>query len=258
LISTEENVGSLIDAWKLMVGRLPASAITHARGVATMFGHVPLAFFNLSVPDRPLANAGQLREALAIVKERAKTCPHPSILGLCDAWAPPDWEAFAANEGFKPMMNMTGMAADQLLPVRRATPPFEFRRVEDETTARDLAIINAHAYGMPAELFECICNLNLWHNDSVGYVGYSGGRAVTCAAAFPISGFIYIALVATLPKAHGKGYAEAAMRKAIAQGREAMGETRIGLHASDMGQPLYRSMGFEPGARVVFLGPEGH
>jgi GNAT superfamily N-acetyltransferase len=258
MMSNEENVDLLIEAWKLMVGRLPGAAIEHASGVATMFAHVPLPFLNLSMPDCPLADAEALRGALIVVRERAKTCEHGSLLALCEAWAPAEWEQVALEEGFGMALNMTGMAADHLLPPRRALPEPAFRRVSDETTARDLAMINAQAYGIPPELFECMCNLHLWHADSFGYVGYPDGKAVTSAAAFPVDGTMYIALVATVPEAHGKGYAEAVMRHAIEQAGRAMGPARMTLHASDMGRPVYHAMGFEPGARVMLLAPAGH
>ena len=48
-------------------------------------------------------------------------------------------------------------AASELLPPRRASPQMELCR-------------DAHAYGMLPELFERICNLHLWHEDSFGYV----------------------------------------------------------------------------------------
>ena len=260
--SSEENVRVFIEAWKLMVGRLPSATIEQTGGVATIFGHVPLPFFNVSLIDRPVANGSDLRSLLAVVKERAGTCQHGTLLGLCDAWLPADWERVAGEEGFALALNTTWMVAEGLLPPRRPAPALEFRRVLDETTARDLAMINGQAYGMPPELFECICNLHLWHEDSFGYVGYSGGRAVSAAAAFPVEGTVYIALVATLPEEHGKGYAEAVMRHAIEQGRRAIGVTRLTLHASDMGQPVYRAMGFEAGTKVMILGaagePAGH
>ncbi len=253
MMSTEENVEVLIEAWKLMVGRLPGGKIEHAGRVATMFGHVPLAFLNLSTPDCPLVDAEDLRGVIATVQHRAGACEHPSLFALCNAWAPRDWERVIAENGFAVALNMTGMVADELLPPRRASPELEFRRVLDEATARDLATINAQAYGMPMEWFECICNLHLWHEDSFGYVGYAGGRAVTSAATFPVAGTEYVALVATLPEVHGKGYAEAVMRQAIQQGRQAMETTRTTLHATDMGQRLYRAMGFNPGGTVAGL-----
>lgn len=255
MMSNEENVEVLIEAWKLMVGRLPGAAIEHAKGIATMFAHVPLPFLNLSMPDCPITDVKALRGALAVVRERAKACEHGSLLALCKPWAPPDWEQVTLEEGFAMALNMTGMAADHLLPPRRAPPELVFRRVSDEATARDLAMINAQAYGIPPDLFECLCNLHLWHKDSFGYVGYAGGKAVTSAAAFPVAGTIYIAFVATVPESHGKGYAEAVTRNAIEQAGRAMGPARMTLHASDMGQPVYQAMGFEPGARVMLLAP---
>ena len=238
-----------------MVGRMPAAQIVQDGGVTTTFGHVPLAFFNISTLDRPAADAADLRGRFGLAKERAKACQHETLLALCADWAPGDWQTVAAEAGWKPMMSLTGMAAGELLPPRRAAPQLELRRVLDEATARDLAVVNAHAYGMPTELFECICNLDLWHEDSFGYVGYAEGRAVSAAATFPVDGTVYVALVATMPDAHGKGYAETVMRHAISQGRQAMGLSRVTLHASEMGQPLYRSMGFESGGQVALLAP---
>ena len=255
MMSNVETVEVLIEAWKLMVGRLPGAAIEHAKGVATMFAHVPLPFLNLSMPDCPLATADALRGALCVVRERAKSCVHGSLLALCEPWVPAEWEPVALQEGFAMALNMTGMAADRLLPPRRAFPELAYRRVSDETTARDLAMINAQAYGIPADLFECMCNLHLWHADSFGYVGYAAEKAVTSAAAFPVAGTMYIAFVATVPEAHGKGYAEAVMRHAIEQAGGTMGPARMTLHASDMGCPVYRAMGFEDGARVMLLAP---
>ena len=43
---------------------------------------------------------------------------------------------------------------------------------------------------------------------------------------------MYIALVATEPGEHGKGYAEAVMRHAIKQGQAGIGKRRLVPHAS--------------------------
>ncbi len=254
-MSPAETAEVLIEAWKLLVGRFPGGKIEHAQSVATMFAHLPLPFLNISMPDRPLYEEQALRAALAVIKNRAKSCAHTSLASLCEPWAPADWERIATEEGFTLALNMTGMAADRLLPPRRPLAELVFRRVSDETTARDLAMINGQAYGMSLDLFECMCNLYLWQPDTFGYVGYTAGQAVTCAAVLPVAGTIYVAFVATLPEAHGKGYAETVMRHAIEQGRRALGLNRMTLHASDMGRPVYRAMGFDSGARVVLLTP---
>jgi GNAT superfamily N-acetyltransferase len=190
---------------------------------------------------------------LAHAKQRTGACEYPSFIGICEPWAPEDWLDVAAQAGLALALKITGMEADRLLPPRRPAPDLEWRRVQDEATARDLAMINAQAYGLPAEMFECISNMDLWHPDTHGYAGYANGRAVTAAATFPVAGTIYVALVATLPAEHGKGYGEAAMRRAIESGRQTMGASRVTLHATEMGLPLYQSMGFEAGAKIALL-----
>jgi hypothetical protein len=160
---------------------------------------MPLPFMNISAPDRPWTNARELRGALAVAKERAKGCEYGSFVGLCEAWVPQEWERIAVEEGFKLALNMTGMAATELLPTRRAPADLEFRRATDETTARDIAMVNGHAYQMPLDLFECICNRHLWREDTFGYVGYIEERAVTAASVFPVAGTMYVAFVATRP-----------------------------------------------------------
>ena len=250
-ITSDENVGLLIEAWKLMVGRLPGGVNTEADGVATMCANVALPFFNLSTPERRVADGAGLRQLIEVAKGRAAACDHTSLLVLTEDWVPQDWEALSAEYGLGIMMNLTGMAAEELLPLRRSAPEIELRRVTDEAGARDLATVNALAYGMPPEMFECISNMHIWQEDSYGYVAYVDGRAVTAAATLPVGGTIYVALVATLPEARGKGYAEAVMREAISHA----GAGRITLHASDAGLPVYRAMGFAPGGRMMILGP---
>jgi ribosomal protein S18 acetylase RimI-like enzyme len=253
MTDASESVRLLINAWKLMVGRLPDGSIHHADGVASCIGHVPLPFFNFSMNDRRLTDAADVRRFFENVDRATASCAHPTMIALCENWAPADWAEVAAGHGLAAVMQLTGMEADELRPPRRPPPALEIRRVTDDAIARDLAVINAHAYVMPPELFECVCNMRLWHDDSLAFVGYAGGRPVTSAAALPVDGTVYIALVATMPDAHGKGYAETVMRQAIVAGQQAMGVTRTTLHATDMGQPIYQAMGYAPSARFAVL-----
>ncbi len=246
-----ETARVFIEAWKLLVGRLPAPSLQHSNGVASCYGHVPLMFFNLWIADRPVATHEELRAILKTAAGRA--CEHPTGGVLREDWLPDGWEALVQEHGLAPAMAMTGMETDQLLPPRRPPATLEIRRVADEATARDLAMLNAHAYGMPPELFECIANLRLWHADSYGFVGYAGGQPVSTASVFPVEGTVYVALVATSPEAQGKGYAETVMRHAVTQGQHAMGTTRTTLHATDLGQPVYRAMGYMAGPRLILV-----
>lgn len=236
-----------------MVRRLPNGEVEQAQGVATCLGHVPLAFFNLSVPDRPIADAEDLRRVFSIAAERAGRCEHPAMCAIREDWAPQDWESVASEFRLVRALNITGMILEELKPPRRELPPLEFRRVSNDAMARELAMLNAQGYGMPMELFECISNIDFWPADRLAFVGYADGKAVTAAAALPVSGTVYVALVATLNEEQGKGYGEAVVRHAIAEGQKAMGSNCSTLHASDMGLPVYRAMGFEPSSRFALL-----
>ena len=99
--------------------------------------------------------------------------------------------------------------------------------------------------------------MRLWQDDTYGFVGYQDGKAVSSAAVMPVAGTVYVALVATLPEAQRNGYAETVMRHAVAQGQQAMGTRHTTLHATDMGLPVYRAMGYDIGPRLIFLAP-GH
>jgi hypothetical protein len=212
-----------------------------------------LPFLNVSTLDRPLADPSAFRAALCEARARAEDCAHGSMLALCDDWAPAGWEDLAAEAGWLRSLALTTMAADRLRPPRRAEPTLEFRAVDAPALGRDLGLVNALAYAMPADLFDCVGEMGLWQGGGFGVVGYDDGRPVTCAAAFALGDMIYLAMVASDPATHGRGFAEAAMRRVILDAERVVGGRRLWLHATDIGLPLYRSMGFEPGAALTLL-----
>jgi GNAT superfamily N-acetyltransferase len=252
IASDEGNIGALVEAWRTMVGRIPGATLEQSDGVATTFGHVSLPLMNVSILDSPCVDEADFRRRLAVARERARSCEHDSLVVLCPAWAPTDWRRVAADAGLAPADSMTGMAADVLAAPRRAPPPIDLRLV-GPATAADIAVVNADAYAMPLENAQFIGHPDMWTKDTFGVVGYVGGKAVTCTAALVIGEMIYVALVATLRGAHGKGYAEAVMRRAIQYARDAAGPRRVWLHATAMGRPLYHSMGFATGAEIPML-----
>jgi GNAT superfamily N-acetyltransferase len=249
-----DTVQLAAEAWKLMAGRFPSSRIETGAGVTSCMGNVPLFFLNASILERPAESQDELRELLSKVARRSEG-PHPWGVIAREDWLPAGWEPAIAEAGLAPILPMTDMQTSQLLPPARPAANLEIRRVDSDAIARDVAQLNAHAYHMPVELFECMCNMHLWHPDSFGYVGYANGKPVSCAAAFPVCGTVYVALVATLPEAQGKGYAATVVRHTVTQAQQALGIQATTLHATDMGFPVYRAMGYQPGPRVIFFGP---
>jgi GNAT superfamily N-acetyltransferase len=172
---------------------------------------------------------------------------------LCTDELPAGWEETVSAHSMAAIMNLTGMAADQFLEPIRPLPTLDWRSVTDIKTATDLAHLNAHAYGMPAELFDAVCNMHIWQDDCVAMVGYLDNQPVTSAAALPVAGTIYIALVASHADHRGKGYAEACIREVVEEAKPIMSSEKITLHASDAGKPLYAQMGFEASTNFALL-----
>ena len=242
------------DAWRYMAGQYQGHILAQDGPVAVMLSQTNCPFFNMLAIDGPTGEEAALRGAVATVRDHAERCPHGSMLMACPEWLPDGAASILADEGLAFSMRLRGMATDALAPPRRDEPVLEFRITIDGATAIDLGRVNADAYGMPHELFAVTGNLHHWSGTHVGAVGYAHGQPVCSALAYVLGERIYIAMVATLPGHHGKGYGEAAMRRAIAAAQAIAGEKRLWLHATDMGHPLYRSMGFEEGAAIDLYG----
>ena len=242
-----------VDAWRYLAGQYPDHIVAQVGPVAVMLSQTHCPFFNMIAIDRALEDEAVLREAIATARGYAQRCPHEAMLLLSPDWLPEGAGALLADAGLAFRMTLRGMATDALAPPRRAEPALEFRITRDAPTALDLGRVNADAYAMPHETFTVTGIIPGWSPPQIGVVGYADGQPVTAAHAYLLGERIYVAMVATLPGHHGKGYGEVAMRRAIAATQNAAGKAgnkRLWLHATEMGRPLYRSMGFEEGARL--------
>lgn len=249
-LDTANVAQCFIDAWRYIGGQYPGHVLAQVGPVAVTLSQTSCVFFNVITVNEPTGDKAALRRAVATARGYAERCPHDVMLALSPDWLPDGADDVLADEGLTPGMSLWGMATDSLAPPRRAEPALEYRFASDEATATDLGRVNADAYGVPPEILAATASLPGWSGTQFAVVGYENGRAVTSAQAYLLGDHIYVALVATLTGLHGKGYGEAAMRRAIAAAQEAVGAKRLWLHATEAGRPLYRSMGFEEGAQM--------
>lgn len=249
-LDTADVARCFVDAWRYIGAQYPGHVLAQVGPVAVTLSQTNCPFFNMITISDPTGDEAALRRAAATARGYAERCPHDAMLLLSPDWVPEGAADILADEGLTYSMSMWGMAADRLAPPRRDEPALEYRIAIDEATALDLGRVNADAYGMPHETFAVTGNLHRWPGTQFGVVGYADGCAVTAAQAYLLGDRIYIAMVATLPGLHGKGYGEAAMRRAIGAVQAAAGEKRLWLHATAMGRPLYRAMGFDDGAQM--------
>jgi len=239
-----------------MTGRLPAPQYEESNALVSCFCDVPSFFFNVWIPLDPATTPETLQAVVAAGAARARAAAHPVGGLLREDWLPANWQELVAQQGYAPAVPMTAMEAEDLAPPRRPQPAeLDIRRVVDDSGARDIAVLNADAYGMPREMFGALSNMALWRADSLGFVGYVGDKPVSATGVFPAANTVYVALVATAPDAQGKGYAEAVMRHAVQEGQKLIGVKRTTLHATDAGRPIYTAMGYASGARMVLLAP---
>ncbi len=252
-----EPIALFTEAWKQMTDTLPSPRNADGDGISTRFADAPNLFFNLWFQNRPAAAEADFRSILRAGKAAAASWHQPSGGIVRADWAPANWEAILGEEGLAVAIPMLGMEAAAIAPPPRAPAELEIRLVADDPAAMDAAMLNAHAYAMPEEQFACCGGMHFWPAGSMAFVGYVGGKPVATAAARPVGGTIYIAMVATEPAEQGQGYAATVMRHAMAEARKAMGELPLTLHATEGGQATYAKMGFAPGPATPLVVPVG-
>jgi GNAT superfamily N-acetyltransferase len=168
---------------------------------------------------------------------------------LCDAYVPEDIRAalplILTEHRLDWFWAVTGMVTDGLGEPSRVLPPLVYRQVDDEVTAFAVVDINARAYGIDREFFtDVLMNPKLWTDRHLGYVGFVDDRPVVTAVVYRGESAIGLYWVATEPELQRTGYAEAAMRHAVAQARTTWGMDRTILQSTQKGLPLYQRMGF--------------
>ena len=145
------------------------------------------------------------------------------------------------------MMPLTGMEATGLKPAERPSPAAEYLDEAAQDIGAKSLRINEAAYQMkfgepgafPME------HPGYWAApDRMVTVLEAEQVPVSCSSVFNVSGIRYVALVATLPSAQRKGYAEAAMRDVLDRSLASGLDARTYLHASAAGRPIYERMGY--------------
>jgi GNAT superfamily N-acetyltransferase len=254
----------LTGAWRTMCAGAPGYQHRSADGVEYIFSGLPIAFFNVAivtargVTAEALADAGRSACAWA----GAQQVPwmfivtHDALEDGVDATQTLD------AAGLAPMMPLTGMLATTVLPSASLPGGLRLEVPQDDERCADVLNVNALAYGMDLEAGQSLMAKRSFWARHVPVVGSVAGTPVCSAAVMMIDGYRYVALVATDPAHQKRGYADAAMRRALQLADERYGAHPTVLHATEAGRPIYERMGYEAIARhTVFLEKkflEGH
>jgi len=223
--------------------------VSDFEGVRAMYARVPVFFLNTLGFNSPVTGEADLRRRVNAATCYARDAGHPYFISVCLDWLSDDARSAAdaafLEHGLHPMMQWTGMAADELLPARHEAPAeLELRPVADSATRLAVNDINSLAYGMPAEPGREPLDREEFWVGMCGTVGYVDGTPVATATTLPVDGCLYVALVATHPDYQRRGYAETCMRDSLTRAAAESGLTRTVLHATDAGHPVYSKMGY--------------
>jgi GNAT superfamily N-acetyltransferase len=223
-------------------------------GLENAWSNTLLIINNLTSPTQPIASAKDLESLAATAIADAAPRGLPWMFGLSEthfSGSLEEMNAILAGVGLHHMMDMTVMECEgDLLEPTRPLPEagIEYRRIRSRQEAWDALDLNCKAYGMPEAVTRDVVDAGTYFSDpdrDFGIVAYdtaTGEPVSTATVIRDLNGWNYVAAVATNAAHRQKGYAEAAIRKAL---REAGATGRTSLDASRMGQPLYAQMGYE-------------
>lgn len=187
------------------------------------------------------------------VLSRARAFFARHCLGYC-VWiathADLDLEAAALDAGLV-QISPTGsprMALDHSLPEVVLPPGVDLDEVSDETGRCGYVAVTVEAYrelGLPADVVEAqLATVESLHGPDVrAVVAHDRGRPVAAAMVVLSDGVAGIQMVGTVPGARGRGLGELCTRWTVNTGFR-LGAAAAVLEASEMGEPVYRRMGF--------------
>ena len=233
----------MTDVWARLVADR-GGEVTADDGVTYLWSGLEFPFLNAVV-----APAGELARAAAYLGERDQT-------GF--VWVHGDVAAeLIEGVGLQVAFELRSMTGE---PIEDAPDPegLELRRAETDEDLQTYGEINALAYDLlPAVGRSALAGSKMWLDEVYAYVGYLDGRPVTCAAVVAEADALVVVLPATVPEERGRGFAEAVIRRAVAEGARQTGLRRVVTHASLEAQPAYEFLGLHADGTVLYLEATG-
>lgn len=253
----DESNARFQGAWRFFARNSVAGEVLELPEVRIAACHVSWAMMNAAFPPGPVETEAALERAAAAAAGYFAPRGRGWMLALCEDQVPARLRARApallAPYGLQPSMVATGMVAERLAPPRWPLPTLDVRPAEDARVRAALADVNARCYDAPLERGrEAFDVPGFYRGEGRGYVGYRQGEAASGAAVIRVEDVAYVAMVATLPAHRRLGCAEAVMRRALVEAQRDWGLERTVLHATPVGLPVYRQMGYRPVTRFHF------
>jgi GNAT superfamily N-acetyltransferase len=210
--------------------------VGHAR---LFFPSVPLDFFNGVIVESEPCSA--IADSIREVEASGLPCGvHLRTGGLHD-----EVDAELARLGFTSRRPLPGMTStpNELADVR--VDGLTIDRADDEAALLEAAHVAATAFAAPVEAMKPLYTAVVLPLDGFAvYLGRLAGKAVTTGMGYRLGREVAILSVATPPEHRRRGYGGAISAHAARMGFE-QGSDLAWLQTSDLGEPVYRRLGFQ-------------
>ena len=137
-----------------------------------------------------------------------------------------------------PMMPLTGMLASRISPGGPTPADVQLEVLQDDDGCSSVLDVNSLAYGMDLDAGKELIGKRSFWTGHVPVLGIVDGKPACAAAVVMVDGYRYVALVATDPAHQRRGFAEAAMRRALEVAAREHGDHPTVLHATEAGRPV--------------------
>ncbi|HJY33754.1 MAG TPA: GNAT family N-acetyltransferase [Vicinamibacterales bacterium] len=242
------SVRQFREAWRLMCAGSPGFTLDEGGGVDYVFSGIPIAFFNVALVTGHDLSGESLQAHGRAACARASGEGVPWLFFVTHEGLRDDVDAVSVlgGCGLAQVLPMTGMLANRVAPPVRVPGSLRLSVPHDDTGCSAMIDVNSAAYGMDLHAAKSAIGTRRFWQSHVPVLGVVGDSPAASAAVMMVDGFRYVALVATHPDHQRRGYADAAMRHALAVAAETHGERPTFLHATDAGRPVYARMGYAP------------
>ena len=236
---------NMVTAWERIVTLSPRPGRAELGGLLALSSGVPMALFN---PVYVTGALGEPAAAVASVLEHYAGLGAPCVVVFRDEAAPGLADACAAA-GMVEHWQLPLMILDPIPRTASTVDGLEIRAVDAATVEPYVDVLSA-GFGMPRDLAATVmgAGLLLETPEFTGFLATMNGEPVAASGVFVTGATAGVYNVATVESARGRGVGAAITWAAAQAGRRA-GATRSVLQASEMGEPVYRRMGYETPVR---------
>jgi GNAT superfamily N-acetyltransferase len=230
---------NLFETFRVLARTAPRGEIRESDGLLLVATGAPVAMFNIAYVTHPLANP---KSAVADAIEFFDARGLPFVLRVAEG-VDSNTELAATSAGLNFTDAIPGMVLEDIGPRGTFLEHITIERVHGSNVAEHTHVV-ADSFGMPREIADMFVSEKLGdEHDFELYVGYHHDRPVASSALATSHRVAGIYNVGTIPEYRNRGLGEAMTWHAIRQGALA-GCLVASLQASQMGEPIYRRMGF--------------